>query len=164
MQYCGKEFDARSLNQVISGKQTTITVKQINGKKLDTKKNYKLYIEAYQWRDGKKHILAKTMMFHVAGKDHAKYTNAKAVRAKKDAYTLKTGESVTLRAGLDLYDADKEPLPVGHARALRYKSSNDKVATVGKNGKVSAKGAGSCTIYVIAVNGRKAKIAVTVEE
>lgn len=79
VQYCGKDFSAKSLNQVKSGKKTKITVKKVNGKKLDTTKNFKLYVVAWKWKNGKKSTLAKTLTIHVAGKDSAKYTNVKSI-------------------------------------------------------------------------------------
>ena len=46
---------------------------------------------------------------------------------------------------------------------LRYISSMKDVATVNKNGKIKARKKGSCKIYVIAVNGIRKTISVTVK-
>jgi uncharacterized protein YjdB len=42
-------------------------------------------------------------------------------------------------------------------------TSNSKVATVSKSGKITAKGKGTCKIYVVAVNGVRKTVSVTVK-
>lgn len=42
-------------------------------------------------------------------------------------------------------------------------SSNKKVATVSKSGKITAKGKGSCKVYAVAASGAKAAVKVTVK-
>ena len=164
VQYCGKDFSAKSLNQVKSGKKTKITVKKVNGKKLDTTKNFKLYVVAWKWENGKKSTLAKTLTIHVAGKDSVKYTNVKSIQVKKSSYTLKKGGTVTLHPKAVLYDKRKKQLSVAHCKEFRYLSSNKKVATVTAGGKVKAKGTGECTIYVFAKNGCRRKIKIKVKK
>jgi uncharacterized protein YjdB len=51
---------------------------------------------------------------------------------------------------------------VKHSKKLRYYSSNHDVATVSADGKVTAVSTGSCTIYVMANNGIRAGVKVTV--
>ena len=48
-------------------------------------------------------------------------------------------------------------------KKLTYVSSNKKVATVDKKGKIKAKKKGKCTIYVYAKNGKRAAVKVTVK-
>lgn len=107
VQYCNKNFSAKPLKQVKSGKKTKVIVKKVNGKKLDTTKNFKLYVVAWQWKSGKKSTLAKTLISHVAGKDSVKYTNVKGIRLKKASYTLKKGGAVMLHPKAVLYDKQK---------------------------------------------------------
>ena len=164
VQYCRKDFNSKSLNQVKSGKKTKITVKKVNGRKLDTTKNFKLYVVAWKWKDGKKSTLAKTLTVHIAGKDSVKYTNVKNIKLKKTSYTLKKGGAVTLRPKAVLYDKHKKQLSVIHCNEFRYLSSNKKVATVTAGGKVKAKVPGSCTIYVFAKNGCRRKIKIKVKK
>ena len=52
-------------------------------------------------------------------------------------------------------------LPQTHCKSLQWKTTNAKIATV-KNGKITAKQKGVCKIYVIAANGVKKRIKVTV--
>ena len=48
-------------------------------------------------------------------------------------------------------------------RKIYYESTNEKVATVSKKGKITAKKKGSCYVYVYAQNGRFEKIKVIVK-
>lgn len=164
VQYCGKDFGARPLNQVRSGKKTEITVKRINGRKLDTAKNFKMYVAAWRWKDGKKITLAKTLIIHIAGKDSVEYTNIRSIRVKKTSYTLKIGAAVTLRPAAVLYDKRKKQLSAAHTKEFRYLSSDKKVAAVTAGGTVTAKGPGSCTVYVFAKNGCKRKLKIKVRK
>ena len=56
----------------------------------------------------------------------------------------------------------KKLLPKKHIVPYRYFSTNDKVASVSKTGKIKGKKKGTCTIYVVATNGVKKSIKVTV--
>lgn len=162
VQKCGKDFGAKPLSQVKGGGRTRITVKKINGRKLDTKKNYKLYVEAYRWKDGKKITVARTMTVHIAGRGSKKYTNVKKIRVKKTSYVLKRGGALTLKPEAVLFDKRKKQLSAEHTKEFRYISSNGKVAAVTAGGKVKAKGSGNCAIYVFAKNGCKRKIKIKV--
>ena len=164
VQYCKKSFNTRSLNQVKSGKKTKIIVKKVNGKKLDTTKNFKLYVVAWQWKNGKKITLAKTLTIHIAGKDNVKYTNVKNIKVEKNSYTLKKGDTVTLRPKVVLYDKRKKQLSVEHTKEFRYMSSNKNIAVVTAGGKVKAEETGNCTIYVFAKNGYRRKIKIKVKK
>lgn len=50
-----------------------------------------------------------------------------------------------------------------HGGLVRFITSNAKVARVNSRGKITAKGKGTCTIYVMASNGVYAKVKVTVK-
>jgi len=50
-----------------------------------------------------------------------------------------------------------------HAPKLRYPSTNKKVATVSKAGKVTGKGKGTCYVYAYAHNGVAKKVKVSVK-
>lgn len=51
----------------------------------------------------------------------------------------------------------------GHAKAYRYLSTDTDVATVSSGGKIKAKKAGTCKVYVVGVNGVYKAITVTVK-
>ena len=54
-------------------------------------------------------------------------------------------------------------MPTGHAAKLRYLSSDTKVATVSRSGKITAKSKGKCYVYVYAVNGAYKKVKVVIK-
>lgn len=60
-------------------------------------------------------------------------------------------------------DPKKKQLSDSHAKELRYASSDTSIAAVDANGKITAKKAGKCTIYVYAKNGYAKKVTVTVK-
>lgn len=163
VQYCGKKFTKNSITAIKNGKTTKVTVKKVNGKPLDLKKNYKIYVLAYKWVNGKKVTLGKTVTAHIVGRKNAKYTNVRAVKVKKSSYSLKKGKTVTIKASTVLVSKGKKQLTNAHAKQFRYASTNKKVATVSAKGKIKAVGKGSCIIYVYARNGYAKKIKVTVK-
>lgn len=163
VQYCSKKFTKKSITAIRSGRTTKVTVKKVNGKPLDLKKNYKIYVLAYRLADGKKVMLAKTVTAHIVGRKNKKYTNVKAVKVKKSSYSLKKGKTVTVKAGTVLVSPGKKQLTNAHAKQFRYASTNKKVAAVSAKGKIRAVGKGSCNIYVYARNGYAKKIKVKVK-
>lgn len=169
VQYCGKEFTAKSLYPVNDGDSvndggiTKLTVRKINGKAIDKKKSYKSYVVAYKITDGEKVILGRSIYMHFAGSQSKKYTDVKSVNADNGSYTLSVGGTAQINASVVLDDTSKEELSENHTRQFRYATNNKAVATVSKTGQITAKGPGSCTIYVYAKNGRSKQINVTVE-
>ena len=163
VQYCGKKFTKKSITAVKSGKTTNVIVKKVNGKPLNLKKNYKIYVLAYKLVNGKKVRLGKTVTAHIVGRKNTKYTNVKAVKVKKSSYILKKGKTATIKARTVLVSKGKKQLTNAHAKQFRYATNNKKVATVSKKGKIKAVGKGTCTIYVYARNGYAKKIKVKVK-
>lgn len=81
--------------------------------------------------------------------------NATKVKLNKSKLTLKKGKTSTLKVTVSPTEADTK---------LEWKSSNTKVATVNKNGKITAKKKGTVTITVTDKNtGKKATCKVTVK-
>lgn len=163
VQYCGKKFTKKSITSIKKGGTTKAAVKKVNGKALDLKKNYKIYILAYKLADGRKVTLAKTITAHIVGKNNKKYTNAKAVKIKKSSYILKQGKTVKISASIVLADKGKKPLTNAHAKMFRYAATDKNVAEVSASGKIKAVGKGVCTIYVYARNGFAKELKVTVK-
>ena len=93
----------------------------------------------------------------------SKYTNAKSVTVKKPRVSLKAGKTYKIKANVVKLQKGKKLVPTSHAPKLRYVSSNKKIATVSKSGKITAKSKGSCKVYVIAVNGVSKAVKVTVK-
>ena len=50
-----------------------------------------------------------------------------------------------------------------HVATIRYLSTDKKIATVSKKGKITAKGKGTCYVYAYAHNGIYKKVKVTVK-
>ena len=162
VQYCGMDFTRKSVSNIKRGALNKIVIKKINGKKLDLKKNYKIYVVAYKMVDGKKVTLGKTIMAHIVGRKNATQTNPKDIKLTKNRFTLRVGKTVQIKGKTILVNPKRQPLSDAHAKEFRYASGNKKVATVTKTGKIKAVGKGRCTIYVYARNGYTKKISVTV--
>ena len=92
-------------------------------------------------------------------------TNVKSVTLAKTELNVKVGKSVTsstYKPVLVAVKAAQRLLGTDHAEPFRYTSSDSSVATVDTDGKITGVKAGSCTIYVVAVNGVSKAIKVTV--
>ena len=124
---------------------------------------YKSYVKAYVMRDGKKTYISTSPVMHAyTGGGNKKYTNAKSVTVKKKKVPLKKGKTYKIKAKVNKLKKSKRLMPKSHAPKLRYLTSDSKVATVSKKGKITAKGSGTCTITVFAHNGVSKSIKVTV--
>ena len=161
--YCGKDFTTKPAKIVNSASVTKVSVKKINGKKLNLERNYKVYITAYKTVNGKKVVTGKTLIGHIVGKNNYAYTNVKQVKLAKSQFTLKVGKTSKIKAKTVLMDKKKKQLSNAHAQEFRYATSSKKVAAVSKKGKITAVGKGTCTIYVYARNGYAKKIKVKVK-
>ena len=133
-------------------------IKTIGGKAINTKKNYEIYVVAY---DSKGNKIGISLKAFVAGKD-SKNTNAKKITANKKV-SLKAGKSAKVKTKITLADKKKKVLAKKYAADVRYFSTDTSIATVSKSGKIKGVAKGSCTVYAIAKNGLAAKIKVTVK-
>lgn len=163
VQHCGKKFTKKPVVTVKKARTTKVAVRKVNGKALDLKKNYKVYVLAYKLADGKKITLAKTITAHIVGKNNKKYTNAKAVKLKKSSYTLKKGKKAKILADTVLVEKGKKQITNAHAKEFRYACTDKNVAVVSAKGIIKAVGKGKCIIYVYARNGFAEKIKITVK-
>ena len=159
--YCGSRMPAKPIKVT---KNTKYTIKKLNGKKLNFKKNYKVYVVAYKKVDGVDKVLGRTVTAHVVGRKNAKFSNPKKLTiTSKTNVSLKTGKTTKVKAKVTLVSPKRKSLSDGHAPLLRFASSNKKVATVDKTGKVKGIGKGTCVIYVYAKNGYTKKVKITVK-
>jgi hypothetical protein len=133
-------------------------IKTIGGKAINTKKNYEIYVIAY---DSKGNKIGTSLKAFVAGKD-SKNTNAKKITANKKV-SVKAGKSFKVKANVKLADSKKKALAKKYASDVRYLSTDTGVATVSKSGKIKGVAPGTCTVLAIAKNGLAAKIKVTVK-
>ncbi len=160
---CGKKLSKKSLIKIVKGNKTSVSLAKIAGKKLSGRKNYKVRIKAWKYVDGKKVYMGSSKTYHVAGRKHKKYTNAKKLIPKKKKYTLRKGKNVSLKVQIVKQSKKKKLLPNSHGAKLRYFSDNKEVAMVTSKGRVKAKGKGTCYVYVTALNGISVKIKITVK-
>ena len=152
---CGSK-SKKKLVKTVSGDQLKWTKKG-----LSRKRSYKAVVKAYVMKDGKKTYIGKSPEVHAyTSGGTKKYTNAKSVSVKKSSVSLGRGKTYKVKATVNKLKKGKKLLP--HVSKLRYVSSDTKVATVSKNGKITAKGSGSCFVYVFAHNGAYKKIKITV--
>ena len=66
-----------------------------------------------------------------------------SIRLSSSSLSIRVGTTTTLKA-----------IVTGQSKAVKWKSSNSSIASVGSNGKITAKKIGSCIITAIA-NGEK---------
>ena len=143
--------------------RVTITSKRsytITG--LKKRKAYKAYVVAWKKSGGRKYYIgdASPVVHAITGGYTSKQCNAKSVKLSKSSLTLKVGKSETLKTSVKGVKSGRKVLQ--HARLVRYYSSDANVAKVNKNGKITAVGKGSCTVYAVANNGVCSKVTVKV--
>ena len=146
---CGSKM--KKLKTITKG-----TVNKWTNKKLKKGKFYKYIIVAYYNVAGEKRIAYTSKSVH-AITSGGKYGNPKKVNAKK-SLKLKKGKKKKISAKLICKKKTKT-----HISKFRYESSNAKIVTVNKKGKIKALKKGKCYIYVYAQNGFFKKIKITVK-
>lgn len=158
---CGNRL--KLVNSVKDSGKSNVTISRAGKKKISKKGSYKVQVNAYRIVNGKKEVIAKSLSLHVVGKDKKGYTNAKSVKVSKTKLTVKKGKSKKIKAQTVKQNKRKKLLPKKHIVPYRYYSTNTKIASVSKNGKIKGKKKGSCTVYVVAANGVKKGVKVTVK-
>ena len=125
---------------------------------------YKAKIVAQAKKGGKWVTISKSELIHAAtGNQKGKYTNATALALNTTNMTLKAGKTATL-SGLVQKAVEGEGMTAAvHSKLLRFISNNKRIATVNAEGKVTAKGPGTCKIYVQTSNGIWKSCEVTVK-
>lgn len=149
---CGGKKAYKKCKEVKNGNTASCLVK-----KLEKGKGYRFFIRAYKKADGKKITVSAAKTVHIVTSG-GKKANVKSIKVSKSKATLKKGKSLKLKAS-----EAKQKKPYAKCRKLCYESSNTKVATVSKDGKVKAKTKGKCVIYVYAQNGICKEVKVTVK-
>ena len=133
-------------------------VKKVAGKKLKKGTHYKFLLVAL---DKSGNVLTVSTTVHAATAG-GKITNPKKVttKAKKNKVTLKAKKSFKL--GAKAVPASKK-LKVPKHRAIKYETSNAKVATVSAKGVIKGKKKGKCFVYAYTQDGVCAKVTVIVK-
>ncbi len=160
MAYC-KKGKYTVVKSVKSAKTLSMTINKLDKKAVNQKDNVKCYVVAYKKVAGKKVTIGKSITGHAVGKKNTTVTDAKKIQVRKSAYSLNKGKTAKIKATI-VKKNNKLPL-FGHTAKFRYDTSNKKVATVSKDGKITAKGKGTCYVYIYAVNGCAKKVKVTVK-
>ena len=162
---CGKDVNGQfnkyvKLTDTETAKTTSVTYGEVNGDAVLPNTYYKFIVVAL---DADNRVVASSKTIHVATSGGT-YTNAKSVtvakKANKGKLTLKKGKSFKLKA--KAVKANKKLTWKNH-RAIKYETSNKKVATVSSKGVIRAKKKGSATIYAYAQNGIFKKVTVKVK-
>ena len=124
---------------------------------------YKFRVDAQRKIGGKWVTISTGYMGHFVAGDlttSGTYTNVKTVSVKNAAVTIKKGKTSKITPSATLVKSGKTAL--NHVSKYRYISTNTAVATVSSNGTITAKAAGTCSIYVLAGNGVWKEVKVTV--
>ena len=125
---------------------------------------YKAYVKAYIMKNGKKHyVKCSPLVLAYASGGSNEYTSAKAVTVEKASANLTVGRAFQIKPSIVKLNKNKYLMPTKFAPTFRYMSSDEKIATVSSGGKVTAKGKGSCYIYVFAHNGVARQVKINVK-
>lgn len=146
---------------VKSGSTTTMKLKKLNGRKISASKQYSFAVKAYKMVSGRKTYIATGGKYAAVGPSHSRYTNVKKVVPKKKSLSLSVGKTASIKKSLKKSSAKKKLS--NKTKKVIYVSSDTNVATVTAKGKVKALEKGTCRIYVIAANGIKKAVKVTVK-
>ena len=154
---CGKSNRMKKLATVKTNKKKFT---KVAGKKVKKGTYYKFIVVAL---DKNNKVVSTSKVIHAATAG-GKVGNHKGVTVKKTvvnkAKKLKKGKTLKLNAKAV---AKSKKLKVKKHVAMRYESSNTKIATVNKKGVVKGVKKGSCYVYAYAQNGVSKKIKVTVK-
>lgn len=162
-QKCYVNFDSKSLIKSVKGASATrVTISGINGKSLAKLDTIKLRVKAYKLVNGKKKYIDNSVMLHIVT-NSSKYTNIKKVLLPRKSYVLGVKQTIKLKPGYTKADASKMVLDGTHGARYLYACTNKNVATVDAKGRIKAKAAGKCTVYVIAVNGTTQAVQIIVK-
>lgn len=162
-QECYVNFNSKSLVKSVKGASATrVTISSINGKSLAKLDTIKLRVKAYKLVNGKKKYIDNSVMLHIVT-NSSKYTNIKKVLLPRKSYVLGVKQTIKLKPGYTKADASKKVLDGTHGARYLYACTNKNVATVDAKGRIKAKAAGKCTVYVIAVNGTTQAVQIIVK-
>lgn len=126
-------------------------------KRLKANKYYKYVVIAYKNVDNQRITLSASKTIFVTTKN-GKYDNPKALKVAKSRLSVKKGKKATIRVS-----QAKTKKKMKKLTAIRFESSNTKIATVSSKGVVKGIKKGSCTIYVYAQNGLAKTVKISVK-
>ncbi len=118
---------------------------------------YRYSVVAYRNINKKKVTIAQTYSMHIATTG-TKHAYARNLQVNRTNVVLNRGKRTALRTKV-IYSSGKIQ---NHIAAVRFSSSNSRVATVDSRGIISARNKGTCIIYCYAPNGVRKNVRVTV--
>ena len=154
--YCGKDLPKKATKTTT---KKSATFNKVGGKKIDFKKNMKIVVAAY---DSNGDLIGKSISSHIAGFSKPGFTNPSSIKVSKKKMSVAVGKTAKVKASQKLASAGKKLISNDHVAKFRYRSTDERVATVSANGTITGIGAGTCEVYVYAKNGLAAKVSVTV--
>jgi len=130
-------------------------------KKLKKSTHYKFYLVAVKTIDGVEKVTQKSKVAHIVTKGgyYCNYNSVRFYNVYKNKLTLSAGSTYKISA----YAVREGYLSVKVRRKLSFESSKKSVAKVNSSGKITAKKAGTCYIYVYSQTGAYKRIKVTVQ-
>lgn len=132
-------------------------------KNLDKTRKYKFKVVVQKKTNGKWRNISPVSTGHFVTDSNRYYTNPKSLKVNRTSLKMKKGKTAKVKAEIIKKRPVKLLLSENHDPRLRYKTSDKSIATVSESGKITAKGKGTCTIYVIAINGVSKGVKVTIE-
>ena len=148
---CGKSF--KLVKTIKNGNTVKWTHK---GLKAGT--YYKYYVIGYKTVNGKPVTISRTANIHMPTKGKG-LGYAKTLKLNKKKITIAKGKSAKIKATVTYTNDNLRK----HVPALRYLSSDTKIATVNSKGVIKGKKKGTCTIYCYTQNGLCKKVKVKVK-
>lgn len=137
----------------------TINLTQLNKKALNKKKNFSVQVVAKKGSV----VVARSVVMHVAGSGNKNNTNPTGIKGlpAKNQLTMKLKQHKTLKLTAQK-SGKRKLLDKTHGAAIRLLTSDDRIVTI-KGTTLTAKGKGTCTVYVCLLNGKEKTIKVTVK-
>ena len=156
-EYTGKNKFEKVAVASGSGSVCKVTFSKLHGKKLNKKKNLKVYVVAYRYNLP----ATKSIKIYAAGTTSKRYGDAAEVRTDKKTYKISIGKSTKIKAKAVCRNGKKQIK--GQCKAVRFVSLDPSIAKVDAGGKVKGLKKGSCIIRVFAKNGRSKEVKVVVK-
>lgn len=154
--YCGNKYPSKPVKTT---DKKSVTIKKIKGKSIDFNKSIKLYVAAY---DSSGNLIGKTTAAHIVGYKKSGYTNPSSIKVSNKSVSVSVGGTAKIKATQKLEKSGKKTLSNDHVAKFRYRSTDESIATVSKDGSIKGVSAGSCDVYVYTKNALAAKVTVTV--
>lgn len=122
---------------------------------------FEVVVKAYAKINGIDELIAKSPSLYMVLGSNKSGSNVTKVILPAPKVTLNRSKTYKIKPSLKY--KGKKAYSSANVKSVRYFTTNKKVATVSKSGVVTAKGKGTAKIYVVAANGKRATLKVTVK-